>query len=133
MTNPVNHNTLKQVFFTGLPPGDEHDRIVAEGSDFIVFQIEEDAKVQAAGFDQGPYALPNCPERALSFLEWACFMDWCRVRATSAEDAIAIYEDARDQCVAETNGSPQWQQVVTFKWGTDDERREDVIAGKTVA
>lgn len=132
MTTPVDRNSNDEVFFTGLPPGPEHDRIVAEGTDFIVFQIDENTRVQEAGFNQGPYVLPNCPLQTLSLLDWVCFSDWCRVRAMSAEDAIGIYADAVDQWVAESNGSPRWREVVTFDWGDPEQTvvREQIIDGK---
>jgi hypothetical protein len=130
--SPVDRNTLREPFFTGLAPGPEHDRVLAEGSDFIVFQIETSENTQKAGFEQGPYVIPNCNERALCVLEWTGnWMDWCRVRAMSAEDAIAIYEDARDQCVAEQNSSPQWREVVTLDWDAQEDGllRQSIIDG----
>jgi hypothetical protein len=71
----------EQPFFTGLS-GAEHDQMIAEGSDYIVFHLcNEDLAVIE---DPGPEKL----NKMLNLLDWE---EWLRVRTKSEESALLIY------------------------------------------
>jgi len=71
----------EQPFFTGLS-GAEHDQMIAEGSNYIVFHLcNEDFCVIE---DPGARKL----NKMLELLEWN---EWLRIRAKSEESALLIY------------------------------------------
>ena len=113
-------------FFTGLAPGPEHDRAVAEGQDFIVFYgLSKDTR-GALKVDDGPYAFQSNLETAHVILGSVGPVEWTKVRAIDSETAARRMQDAHAQWEAFTNGSPDWQNVVLY---SNDDTFDRLISG----
>ena len=97
------------LYFTGLPPGPEHNRVVALGRNYIVFYC---LPASLRRWGDGPFAFVDPGEPTSSLIVDACSPDeWVRVRALNLADAIERLPDATDQHIAKGNGSPHWQDI----------------------
>ena len=114
--------TKAQEYFTGLPPGPEHDRVVADGRNYIVLHLDPSNDNFVCMAEPNEETLTQ----VLTQVEWT---EWTRVRAATPEDALARYFDAHDQWEAKTNGSPRWQDIPRHPWGDASAEREKIIAG----
>jgi len=113
---------------TGLAPGPEHDRMMREGTDYIVVVLWPPVEGEAADPRQEPMLRSNDSEslvypdavgddlRALLYIDCpdgpSClYSEWTRVRADSPEDALARQPLAHDQLTACINGRSDWQDL----------------------
>ena len=92
-------NAEGAIFWTGLPCGEENDKVVAEGTDFIVYTLNDNPG-ETHVFAE---ANPDSHFRTQEFLEKTDWNDWHRCRAMTAEDAVERYWDCQDQWRYYTN------------------------------
>lgn len=86
--------------YTGLPPGPEHDAVVAEGRAYQCFETNEEGQ---------PYAVPAGTDvDALLQSLGQTVSSWLTVTAPTPADAAARYWDAFDQWHARQDGYPAW-------------------------
>jgi len=113
------------LYFTGLPPGPEHDRVVALGHNYIVFDGLPGDYIREWG--EGPFGFRDPGEPSSSVIIAAVpHEEWARVRALSLAEAIERLPQATDQCIARTNRSPHWQEVAGLPYGS---QRDHVCDG----
>lgn len=104
---PLNTRMLKTQqpeFYTGHC-GSEHERLCREGRDFFVFGLH------GRGFVVTPVD-PNQPEQFVTLQAMIDWGEWVRVRAMSADDALAVAQDAVDQYEAWANEDPHYLEIV---------------------
>ena len=113
------------IYFTGLPPGPEHNRVVALGRNYIVFTVEPAPYVQDWG--EGPFGFLDPGEPCSSVVIASVpYGEWARIRAMSLADAIELLPQATDQCIALNNGSPHSQEIAGLPY---NDLRDRVMSG----
>lgn len=114
--------SMGRAYYTGLPPGEENDRITSNGRDFITRTTDDGS---------GPFVitsdLTEMTEKDFSALIGRLNpAEWVIVRAMTAEDARGSHMDAFDQHRAFECGSPDWQLLANYE---DETIRDRIING----
>lgn len=85
----------RDMFWTGLPAGDEHEKVCREGKDFIV--VDLDTHYPNPGISQLVVFPETSREETVRFLNAFNWHTWIRVRAMTMQEAYDREADARDQ------------------------------------